>query len=83
MTREEIKEKLQLIFQDIFQDEKLEIKETNNADDIEAWDSLTHMQLISEVEHQFQISFLLDEVLQLQNVGDLIQQIQTKLTSTP
>jgi acyl carrier protein len=41
------------------------------------------MQLISEVEHQFQISFLLDEVLQLQNVGDLIQQIQTKLTSTP
>ena len=48
------------------------------AQDVEKWDSLRHVQLISEVETTFGIKFKLREIMSMNNVGDLIDLIDIK-----
>jgi acyl carrier protein len=56
-----------------------EINESLSADDVEGWDSLTHMLIITEVEKEFNIKFKLKELNKLQNVGSLIELVQMKI----
>lgn len=78
---QDLKKKLQDIFCDIFDDESLEIKEEMTADDIEDWDSLTHIQLIIEIENSFGIKFTTEEILSLKNVGEFIKLLDTKINT--
>lgn len=73
-----ITEKLQEIFQDLFDDETIILTLDTSAEDIEDWDSLMHIQLIVEIEKQFQIKFTTGEVTKLKNVGELITLIEQK-----
>lgn len=73
------KEKLQEIFRDVFDDEEIEITEATTADDIEEWDSLTHIQLIVAIEQAFGFKFTIVETMKLKNVGELISLIDSKL----
>ena len=75
MTRQEIFEKLNEIFSDVF-DEEITVTPETNADDIEDWDSLTHITLISEVEEAFGMKFSMKDVLGMQNVGEMADIIQ-------
>ncbi len=70
MTRQEIFEKLNEIFSDVFDEEITVTPETTSAD-IEDWDSLTHITLISEVEDAFDMKFSMKDVLGMQNVGEM------------
>lgn len=74
-----IKDKLQEIFRDIFEDNEIILREDMTADDIEDWDSLTHIQLIESIESAFKISFTLQEVSELNNVGEFIALTQKKV----
>ena len=77
MNRNEIFEKLTEVFRDVFDDESIELKETTTAADIEEWDSLTHIVLLSAVEDDFGIKFDMKAVQGLKDVGamaDLIQE---------
>jgi len=56
-----------------------EISESLSADEVEGWDSLTHMLIITEVEKEFNIKFKLKELNKLQNVGSLIELVQMKI----
>lgn len=71
MTRQEIFEKLNQVFSDVF-DEELTVTDETTASDIEGWDSLTHITLISEVEDTFDIKFAMKDVLAMQNVGQMV-----------
>lgn len=71
MERNEVLERLQGIFQEVFEDEGLHIADSTSAPDIEGWDSLMHMQLLSEVENAFDIRFTLGEVQNFAHVGDM------------
>lgn len=62
-----------------FKNEKLQISPKTTAHDIEEWDSLNHMSLISEVEKQFNIQFDFFEVMDFENIGELVDNIQSKL----
>ena len=73
------KDKLQEVFQDVFDDDEIEIADDTTADDIEAWDSLTHVQLIVAVEKAFGVKFSTVEVMKLKNVGEFIALIDKKL----
>ena len=73
-----VKPRLNGVFQDIFDDPSLEITETMTAADIEAWDSLTHINLIVQVEKEFKIKLSTGEVRNLKNVGDFIALIAKK-----
>jgi acyl carrier protein len=72
MTQSEIHQKLAAVFRDLFDDPKLEITEKTTAQDIEAWDSIMHVNLIVAVETAFGVSFTTKEVKGLGNVGDLM-----------
>ena len=75
MNRQEIFEKLNEIFSDVF-DEEITLTPETTADDIEDWDSLTHITLISEVEDAFDIKFAMKDVLGMKNVGEMADIIE-------
>lgn len=79
MTEEEIHRKLTGVFRDVFDEPTLEIRGDTTADDVEAWDSLTHINLIVAVEKAFGVSFTTREVLKLANVGDLLRLIAARV----
>ena len=74
MTRQEIYNKLNEVFSDVF-DEEITVTEDTTAADIEDWDSLTHITLISEVEDAFGIKMSMKDVLSLKNVGEMVDVI--------
>ena len=55
--------------------------ESTTAEDIEDWDSLTHIQLIEEIEQEFKIKFTLQEITGLKNVGEFITLVERKLSN--
>ncbi len=73
------KEKLQEVFRDVFDDEEIVLEDDTTGDDIDAWDSLTHVQLIVAVEKAFKLKFSTVEVMKLKNVGEFIALIDKKL----
>ena len=79
MNREIIHDKLQLIFQDIFDDTAIYLQDSTTAADIEDWDSLMQINLIVAIEEEFQIKFKLSEVEKLRNVGEMIDAIAGKI----
>jgi acyl carrier protein len=78
MEKEEMTGKLKSVFQKVLEENDITITREMTAQDIEKWDSLRHIQLISEVERAFGIKFKLREVLSMKNVGDLIDLIHAK-----
>jgi len=74
-----MKEKLQEIFRDIFDDEELVITEGMTAADIEDWDSLAQINLIIAIEKEFRIKFNLEEVSKLKNIGEMLDLIKFKV----
>ena len=79
MTREEIISKLTEIFHEVFNDDSIVLRDDMTANDVDSWDSLTHMLMITKVEEDFGIKFKLRELNKLKQVGDLIAVIESKL----
>ncbi|MBO4321669.1 MAG: acyl carrier protein [Clostridia bacterium] len=71
-TEARIINKLNDIFRFVFDDESIEVSRKTSSADIEAWDSLTHITLISEVEDTFGMKFFMKEVVGMKNVGEMI-----------
>lgn len=69
---QELMDRLNAIFQDIFDDETLTVNQNTTAKDIEDWDSLSHITLIGAVEDEFGMKFSMKEVVDMQNVGEMI-----------
>lgn len=72
MSREEILEKVNDIFHDVFEDDSIVVVEETTAEDVEDWDSLMHITLISEVESAFGFKFQMKDVVGMKNVGEMI-----------
>ena len=79
MERIEITEKLTAIFHEVFSDNEIVLRDEMTAKDVEKWDSLTHMMMITKVEEVFGIKFKLKELNKLKQVGDLIAIIENKV----
>jgi acyl carrier protein len=67
------------IFREVFDDDSIVLTRTTTADDVDAWDSLSHMNMVMAVEVRFKIRFALGELPSLRNVGDLCDLVQKKL----
>lgn len=78
MTRNEILEKVNAIFCDVFDDERIVITDETTASDIEDWDSLTHITLISEIEDAFEIKFTMKNVISMKNVGEMLDILENE-----
>ena len=79
MEKNEIIEKLTKIFHEVFNDNTIVLRDDMTAADVENWDSLTHMMMITKVEEVFGIRFKLKELNKLKNGGDLCNTIAEKL----
>ena len=80
MEREEIFSKLNEIFEDVLDlDETPQLTDATSADDIEEWDSLSHIQLIVAIEKAFKLKFTSSEILKWKNVGEMVDTMITKL----
>lgn len=72
MERKEIFEKINGIFQDVFEDDELVVTDETTAKDVDGWDSLVHLSLINEIEVEFGIKFTMGEIQGSKNVGELV-----------
>ena len=75
---EEIYERLNEVFRDIFDDDTIEVSDSTTADDIEDWDSLNHITLIDAVESEFGVRFTMGEVSGMKNVGEMAEIIKER-----
>jgi acyl carrier protein len=79
MDEPQIYQRLTEIFQDVFDEDSIEVTPKLSADDVDGWDSLTHIRLVLTIEKAFKIKFSTSEIVQLENVGDLVALIQAKV----
>lgn len=79
MEKTDILKQVQDIFRVILDDENIILSDASTAEDIEDWDSLTHIQLIKAIEKNFSIRFTSREILSWKNVGEMLDCIKSKL----
>jgi acyl carrier protein len=74
----DILEEIQPIFRDILDQPELNITRESNAMNVDGWDSLAHVNLVTAIEKHFRIKFALGELQELKNVGEMVDLISTK-----
>jgi acyl carrier protein len=75
----EILPKLTSIFHEVFSDDSIIVRPDLSADDVDEWDSLTHIRLILTVERTFSVKFSASDIGKLKNVGELAELIRLKI----
>ena len=78
METGEIYQKLTGIFRDVFDDDSIALRPQLTADDVDEWDSLSHIRLVLTVEKAFGVKFSAAEIAKLKNVGEFVELIQSK-----
>ncbi|MFA5167848.1 MAG: acyl carrier protein [Candidatus Omnitrophota bacterium] len=76
----EFQDRLNRIFREVFDNDDINISPGMTANDVEGWDSLSHVNLIVAIETKFGIRFSQKELLTFKNVGDLLDSIRGKIT---
>lgn len=71
--------RLQDIFRSVFDDESINLAPQLSANDVDDWDSLTHIRLIMTVQKEFKVKFSTAEIGKLENVGDLTRLIKARV----
>ncbi len=72
-------ELLEPIFREVFDDQDIVLNRGMTSDDVDNWDSLTHMNLVVAIELRFKIKFALGELKALRNVGEMLDLINQKM----
>jgi acyl carrier protein len=78
MELPQIYDKLTGIFQDLFDDDSLQVTPELTAKDVDGWDSVSHIRMILTVEKAFKMKFSTTEVGRLKTVGDMVQLIRAR-----
>ena len=79
MERAALKAEVTEIFKDILDVEEIELNDDTTANDVDEWDSLSHIQLVVAIEKHFKIRFTSKEIQSWQNVGQMLDGIDAKL----
>jgi len=74
-------EELNGIFKEVFDDDELVVNQATTANDVDGWDSLSHVNLIVAIEGRFKIRFSHKELLSFKNVGDMVKCIEMKVSA--
>jgi acyl carrier protein len=74
--------RLNAVFQEVFDDDELEVSRETTAKDVEGWDSLMHVTLVINVEKAFKMKFRSSEIAGLKTVGDLVDLIEQRNKET-
>lgn len=72
MTREEVFERLNGVFREVFDDEDIVVTDETTADDVEDWDSFEHINLVVAVEEEFGFKIPMGKTVTMKNVGEMV-----------
>ena len=72
MNERQILQRVNEVFREVFDDDSIQVDRYTTADDIEDWDSLEHITLISAIESEFRMRFKMHEVSTMKNVGEMV-----------
>ncbi|MET4481511.1 acyl carrier protein [Bradyrhizobium sp. F1.13.3] len=78
MDQTQIYSKLATVFREVFDEDDLELEPETTADDVDGWDSLSHIRLVLAVSKAFGIKFSASEIGGLKNVGEFVELIRKK-----
>jgi acyl carrier protein len=73
LSYNDVKPRLTRVFREVFDDESIELTDTTTANDIDEWDSLSHITLVLAVEREFSVRLRAAEVGSLANVGAMMR----------
>lgn len=79
MNRDQISLIVQDIIRDVLDNDSLLISDTMSAQDVDNWDSLAHISIITAIEKQLTIRFNISEIESMDNIGTMIHLIEKKL----
>lgn len=79
MINNNLFEKIKTIFVEILNCDESIITESSSANDIEGWDSLSHIKLVLEIEKEFNVKFSLGELQDLKNIKGLVELVESKI----
>ena len=82
MSEAEIMAGVVSIFREVFDDDELVLTPEMTADDVEDWDSVSHIQILLGVEEFFDLHLRTGDVTGLKNVGDLVDLISRRLAES-
>jgi acyl carrier protein len=80
MNKTDILQQVEVIFKDVLDENDIVLTEDTTANDVEGWDSLTHIQLIVAIEKHFKIKFSSKEILSWKNIGEMLDAIYSKIS---
>ena len=72
MEREEVYERLNNVFREVFDDDSIVLNDNTTSDDIEDWDSFEHINLVVAVEEEFSFKIPMGKVVTMKNVGEKV-----------
>lgn len=78
MEQNEILADVQDIFREVLDNDEIVLTPETTANDVDDWDSLSHIQLIVAIEKKFKIKFTSKEILSWSNVAEMIECITSK-----
>ena len=79
MEHNEILKQITPIFIDVIDNENMILTNDTTANDVDGWDSLTHIQLVVAIEKHFKIRFTSKEIQSWKNIGELVDSIINKI----
>lgn len=79
MNKNEIMEQVEEIFRDVLDNEDIELNEATTSNDIEEWDSLSHIQLVVAIEKHFGLKFTAAQISGWKNVGAMCKDIANRI----
>ena len=80
MNKDTILKRMTEVFRDVLDNDSLVLERDTTADDVEEWDSLSHINLIGAIEHEFNVKFDLVDIKPLKNIGEFTDLIQKKIS---
>ncbi|MFI5301529.1 MAG: acyl carrier protein [Polyangiales bacterium] len=79
MTESEVRARLQTVFRSVFDNDSIVLADEMTANDVDGWDSLTHVDLIVGAEKAFAVKLATKDVKRLANVGDFVKLLTLKI----
>ena len=70
--------RLEKVIREVFPIEEENIDENWTSDDIPDWDSVGHLNLIVEIEKEFDIKVEIEEMFEVEKLGDITRILKKK-----
>jgi acyl carrier protein len=66
------------VFDTVFQVPPEQINDALAPQDVTGWDSLGHVRLVGQLQEQFGVQFEVDEIMRMENVGEIKKILATR-----